>query len=363
MIDLKKFRTDLHQIPELGLEEFKTQAYILDVAKNLNCTIQTVKTGVILYFDHQAERTITFRADMDALPIEEATGLPFASNHPGKMHACGHDGHMAILLGLAHWLNDNGTTLNKNVVLVFQPSEEKNAGANVIIDSGILQELRTEAIFGLHLWPGKAKNSIWTRSHEFMASASELDIHLTGRAAHVADSHLAADALQAASQFVIDAYEMEAKLPKEVFRLLKFGEMHSGSVRNAISDSTSIYGTLRSYDPTIHQHMQDELQRIAAQTDAKFGTITAINYIAGYDAVINDAELVTRVKSFISTVNELEKPVLQAEDFGLYRRICPALFFFLGVGDTAPLHNEKFDFDTTVLETGLDLFIKIAQHF
>jgi len=363
MIDLKKFRMDLHQIPELGFEEFKTQVYISYIAEKLNCTIHSIKTGVVLSFDNGCDRTIAFRADMDALQIQEKTGLEFASTHPGKMHACGHDGHMAILLGLAHWLSDNGATIGKNIVLIFQPSEERNAGANSIIDSGILQGLNVEAIFGLHLWPGKEKNSIWTRRDEFMAISSELDVEIKGRSVHVADSERGTDALYIASKFLIDAYKMEAQLSEDVFRLLKFGKMHSGSVRNVISDHAKICGTLRSYDPTIHQHLQTELQRIADHYDAKFDTTTTITYKHGYKAVINDSELVARVKNFIPTINELEKPVLQAEDFGLYRKICPILFFFLGVGDTALLHNEKFNFDMAVLEAGLNLFIEIAKNY
>jgi len=363
MNNLKKFRTDLHQIPELGFEEYKTQAYILNTVSDFNCTIQTVDTGIILYFDNKAKQTIAFRADMDALPIQEKTGLAFASTHEGKMHACGHDGHMAILLGLAQWLNDNYTSLNKNIVLIFQPSEEKEAGANLIINSGILQRYNIEGIFGLHLWPGKEKSSIWTRANEFMASANELDIEITGRSAHVADSELGVDALFVASKFLIDAYSIESKLPKEVFRLLKFGEMQAGSVRNVIAGHATLRGSLRSYDATIHQYLQTELQKIADNYDAEYKTTTSIIYKDGYDAVINDANLVDRIKNFIPTINDLEKPVLQAEDFGLYRKICPSLFFFLGVGDTAPLHNEQFDFDMTVLEDGLNLFIEIVKNY
>jgi len=266
-------------------------------------------------------------------------------------------------LELAYWINDNGATLDKNIVLVFQPSEERDAGANSIIDSGILQKYHTEAIFGLHLWPGKEKGSIWTRTNEFMAAANEIDVEITGRSVHVADSELGIDALHIASQFLVEAYEMEAQLPKEVFRLLKFGEMQSGTVRNVISDHAKLCGTLRSYDPAIHEYLQNGLQKIADKYDAKFRTTTSILYKDGYDAVINSPELVTHIKKFISNINELEKPVLQAEDFGLYRKICPTLFFFLGVGNTAPLHNEKFDFDMAVLQDGLNLFVEIVKNY
>ena len=363
MNKLVQYRMDLHKIPELGFEEFKTQEYILNIVKDFDCTIHKVKTGLILHFDSNADRTIAFRADMDALPISEETSLKFESTHPGKMHACGHDGHMAILLGLAQWLNNTYASLDKNIILVLQPSEERDAGANSIIDSKILQRHNTEAVFGLHLWPGKEKGSIWTRANEFMAAANEVDIEITGRAAHVADSQLGIDTLHIASQFLIDAYEMEAQLPKEIFRLLKFGQMHSGTVRNVISDSTKFYGSIRSYDPVIHTHLQTELQRIANTYDVKFGTTTTITYKDGYDAVINDSELVSRIRKLNPTIKEMEKPVLQAEDFGLYRKICPTMFMFLGVGDTAPLHNELFDFDMDVLNEGLNLFVDILKNY
>ena len=363
MIDMKKFRMDLHKIPELGHEEFKTKSYILNAISQLDCTVQTVDTGVVLYFDNGCDRTIAFRADMDALPICEETGLKFASIHPEKMHACGHDGHMAILLGLAHWLSENGATVDKNVVLVFQPSEEKNAGANTIIDSGILQKHSVEAIFGLHLWPGLEKNSIWTRQNELMAISSEVDVEIVGRSVHVADSELGVDALYVASKFLAEAYKVEAALSDDIFRLLKFGQMQSGSVRNALSDHTKICGTLRSYDPDVHRYFQEELGRIAKVFDDEFGTVTKVSYHHGYKVLINDPNLVAKVKSFAPEIRELEKPVLQAEDFGLYRKICPILFFFLGVGDTDPLHNEKFDFDMAVLDVGLDLFIEIVKNY
>jgi len=363
MNKLKSYRRDLHQIPELGFLEFKTQQYLLNVVKGFKCQVYQVKTGLILHFNNNARRTIAFRADMDGLPIHEKTNAKFASAHPGIMHACGHDGHMAILLGLAEWLNHHDKPLDKNIILIFQPSEEKDAGANKIIDSQILQKHHVEAIFGLHLWPGLASGTVWSRTNELMAAANEVDIRIAGKAAHVASSERGSDALHVASQLITTAYEMVASLPKTTYRLLKFGEMHSGSVRNAISDETMIYGSIRSYDPKVHNYLQTSLQQIASDYDQEFGTTTTITYKDGYDAVINDAKLVKHVKNFIPAVGELEKPVLQAEDFGLYRKICPIMFMFLGVGNVAPLHNEKFDFDMEVLNVGLELFIKLVQSY
>ena len=357
---LKKYRIDLHQIPELGFEEYKTKAYIMAIIKDFDCTIHEVgETGLVLYFNCDQEKTIAFRADMDALPIQEATGLTFSSRHSGIMHACGHDGHMAILIGLAQYIHHTRQTLDKNVVLIFQPSEERDAGAQKIVDSGLLEKYKIEAIFGLHLWPSFEKGQIYSRANEFMAMASEVTITIYGKAAHVADSKKGIDALHIACDYLSDLYEMETTLPEAVYRLLKFGECHSGSVRNAISDQTVLYGTLRSFTNEIHHDLKKQIQAIATKYEEAHGCQIQIEYNDGYDAVINDPQLLAYIYSKIPSLKLLENPVMQSEDFSLYRQICPSLFFFLGVGETAPLHNDCFDFEMDVLQAGLDLFVDI----
>lgn len=358
---LVKYRMDLHQIPELGFEEFKTKAYIYEQIKELNCIIHEVgETGLILYFNKQQNQTVAFRADMDALPLHEMTGLDFASTHSGLMHACGHDGHMAILLGLAHYI-DQKETLSKNVVLIFQPSEEKEAGAHTIVASGLLEHYQVEAIYGLHLWPGLTKGQVYSRAKELMAQASEVTVVVHGKSAHVASSAKGIDALQIACRYLTDIYNMEATLPEATYRLLKFGQFNSGTVRNILSEKTKIEGTLRSYSCEIHNHLKSELQIIADQYEKEYGCKISIDYNDGYDAVINDALLFSEAKDKISYLQELEKPVLQAEDFGVYGQHHPTLFCFLGIGDTPPLHNSRFDFDMSVLDKGLQLFIDLLQ--
>jgi len=359
---LEKYRKDLHQIPELGFEEHKTKAYILSAIKDLGCTVHEVgKTGLVLYFNCNQDKTIAFRADMDALPIQEATGLAFSSKHEGMMHACGHDGHMAILIGLAHYIHKNHPGLNKNIVLVFQPSEERDAGAQVIVESGLLERYNVEAIFGLHLWPGLEKKAVYSRAGELMAMGSEVTITIHGKSVHVADSKKGIDALYLACRYLSDIYEMEAALPANVYRLLKFGECHSGTVRNVISDETILYGTLRSFANEIHHHLKTQLRKIADHYEQTYNCQINIDYNDGYDAVINDPDLLKQVTTQIPTIKLLENPVMQSEDFSLYRKSCPSLFFFLGVGNTEPLHNERFDFDMTILQTGLDLFVNILK--
>ena len=354
---IKKYRMDLHQIPEEGYEEFKTKAYLLEQLEGLDCTIHEVEpTGLVLYFNANGSETIAFRADMDALPIQENTGLEFASTHLGKMHACGHDGHMSILLGLAHYLHHHLALLKKNVLLIFQPSEEKEAGALSIINSGLLDDYQVGAIYGLHLWPGLAKGQVFTRPNEFMAQASEITVRVVGKSAHVASSSEGVDALHAAAKFLSEVYEQEAAMDPETYRLIKFGQMTSGTIRNIISAETFLYGTVRSFYPQVQARLKDIIATTAAKYEAQFGCQFEITYNDGYKAVINDEKLYKQALSTVLDIATLELPVLQAEDFGNYGERFPSLFFFLGVGDTAALHNEKFDFDMDVLMKGVELF-------
>lgn len=358
---LVKYRMDLHQIPELGFEEFKTKAYLYEQVKGLNCQIHEVgETGLVLSFNRGKKKTIAFRADMDALPIGEKTGLEFASKHPGVMHACGHDGHMAILLGLAHYI-DKQETLDKNVVLIFQPSEEKEAGAHVIVNSGLLELYKVEAIYGLHLWPGLSKGHIYSKANELMAQASEVFTTVHGKSAHVASSKEGIDALHIACSFITDVYAMEASLPQETHRLLKFGSFKSGHVRNVLSDYTEMEGTLRSYDSKVHQYLKDQLSTIAKRYEQDYGCQIKTTYLDGYNAVINDAQLFNHVLTKIPYLIKLDQPVLQAEDFGIYGKHCPTLFCFLGLGKTTPLHSQTFDFDMSILDKGLEFFIDLLQ--
>lgn len=357
---LVQFRQELHQIPELGYQEYKTKAYLLDHAKTLNCTIHEAgETGLVLFFDFGADSAIAFRADMDALPIQEQSLAPYVSKHPNVMHACGHDGHMAVLLGLAYELNQLPSPQKHNVVLVFQPAEEVEAGARIIVGSGLLERFGVTRIFGLHIWPGLEKGHVFTRPGPLLSRGSEVNVTVHGVAAHVASKGEGNDSLEAACSFIQDIYSRERSLPEETDRLLKFGKMESGTARNIVSDETHCLGTLRSFDERVHQFLKDQLGAAAAACEERFGTPVEIAYNDGYEAVINSQELYDSVVGSLPYVKHLPKPVMQSEDFSLYGHVCPSLFFFLGVGETPPLHNEAFDFDPEALGQGLRLFLDL----
>ena len=355
-------RRALHQIPELGSELPKTMEYVLKSLSGLNCRVLTpVGCAVCAFFDFGADSAIAFRADMDALPIQEVSDQPYASTHPGQMHACGHDGHTAILLELARRLSEK-KSLPHNVLLVFQPAEEPVDGARQICQTGVLEQHGVKAIFGLHLWPALTKGQIFTRKNELMAKACEVDIEITGRSAHIGKASEGLDALDAGMQIYTRARELEKALPGDVYRILNFGFFQSGTVRNAISAKTVLQGSLRSYQPEIHNYLQNGLEQIVQEACKQTGCTARLQITKGTPAVNNPPELVDAVSRLLP-VELLADPSLTAEDFSEYQQRVPGVFFFLGLGDGPALHSVNFDFDEAVLEKGADFFEELAEKF
>lgn len=357
---IEKYREDLHRIPELGYEEFETQKYILDVVSKYDCEVRIIKTGVVCFFDNKKEKTMGFRADMDALPIEEESGVNYSSCHKGLMHACGHDGHMAILLELARYLSGEYKKYDTNFLLIFQPSEESNVGASSIVSSHILEEKNVCALFGLHVWPGLKEGEIYSRAKELMAKSAEVNIDIIGKASHVANAERGHDALEVACLYLADIYQMEKEIDPQIFRLLKCGRLNSGTIRNIISDHSRLELTMRAYDLVTFNYMKERLFTIAKKYEEMFQVTFKIEVSEGYPALNNDEKLFEQVKNHVH-INILEKPVLQAEDFGLYTTMLPCVFFFLGLGDVRALHNEKFAFDSSILKSGFTFFQKLLD--
>ena len=353
-------RHALHRIPELELELPKTQSYLKQTLSSLSCKVfSPLGSALCAWFDFGAEETIAFRADMDALPITEKTGAPYASTHPGVMHACGHDGHMAILLELARRL-DKKQNLRHNVLLIFQPGEESPGGAKAICDTGVLEAYQVKAVFGLHLWPALEKGVVFSRRNELMARASEVTLDLYGKSAHIAKAAEGIDSLMAGAEFYTRAMEMERQIPAGIFRLLKFGKFHSGTVRNALSAHTHLEGSLRAFQDETFEAMAQGLRDIAADVERKYGCTVNLHLADGYPAVLNPDAVYDAVRSILP-VRELAEPCMTAEDFSWYQKHVPGMFFFLGLGDTPALHADTFDFDETILLKGADFFEKLAE--
>lgn len=355
-------RRELHRIPELGCDLPETLNYVKNALAGMKCRIfSPVESSVCAFFDFGAEKSLAFRADMDALPIQEVNKTDYISRHPGRMHACGHDGHMAILLELARRM-DRKETNPWNVLLVFQPAEETIGGARFICDTGIFEKYTVEAVFGLHLWPGLEPGVIYSRKEELMARASEINVDIYGKSAHIAKASEGVDAVAAGTEFFRRAMAMEASIPAHIYRLLKFGKFESGTVRNALSAHTHMEGSLRAFQDEIFDGMKERLYAIGRELEEELGCRVEIDINSGYPAVMNPEELYEKVRNVLD-FQELKDPCMTAEDFAFYQRRLPGMFLFLGTGDSPALHTNNFDFDEGILKTGADFFEKLAVHF
>ena len=355
-------RRALHRIPELDRNLPKTMAYVENALSGLDCQVfSPMESALCAWFDFGAKETIAFRSDADALPITERNKADYASTHLGQMHACGHDGHMAILLELARRLSKK-ETLNYNVLLVFQPAEETTGGARDLCKTGIFKKYQVEAIFGLHIWPGLEAGLVFSRKNEMMSRSCEVTVDIYGKSAHIAKAEEGVDALAAGMEFYQRAMTMEKALPKKVFRLLKFGKFQSGSVRNALSDHTHMEGSLRAFQDDIFYSLRAGLVSIGKEVERATGCTVNIYMNDGYPAVMNPADLHKRVKKAVGFF-ELDKPSMITEDFSWYQKKMPGMFFFLGAGDVPALHADDFDFDESILLKGADFFEELAENF
>ena len=369
----KKYRQDLHRIPELGFEVYKTKAYIMELLQQYHCEIiEVCETGVCAFFQSNKNvgqgsslgNTIALRSDMDGLSVTEKTGADYRSIHEGAMHACGHDGHMAMLLAVAGELDQIIHTLSHNVLLIFQPAEETTGGAGAICATGILEKYHVKRIYGFHLWPMIKKNTIGSRANEFMAKSSELDVTIQGKSVHCAVSEEGIDALAIGCEFVSELYQMERQeLPVSEYRLLKFGKMESGTVRNAISANTVLNGSVRCFRDQTGDFLFQRMAEIASSYEKNYGCRFEFERNDGHPAVINDPALFEETRKLLSEYDFItfEKPFMLAEDFSCYQKEVPGLFLFLGTGTNIPLHSSNFDFDEEVLETGVEVYLKLLR--
>ena len=293
-----------------------------------------------------------------------ATDLPYASVHPGRMHACGHDAHTAMVLTLAEYAAEHLAELPRNVLFLFQPSEETTGGAGKLCESGVLERYRVRRIFGLHLWPGLEAGTIASRPGPLMARSNEVTVTVEGRSVHMSRADEGLDALTAGISYLQRAYDMMEQLPPDQPRVLRFGKMVSGTVRNAISGRTVLEGSLRTYREDTFRFCRQQLKDIGRSVAAETGCSLDVHLSEGYPAVWNHEELYQKIAAQLgdNAPTLMEKPVLAAEDFSFYQQYVPGLFFFLGTGDTPQLHAPDFTFDDeAVLPRGVEFLKKLLM--
>ena len=355
------YRRALHRIPELDHELPETTAFVEKTLTALPCKISSpVRGSVCAWFDAGKWETAAFRADLDALPVTEATGLPYASEHPNQMHACGHDGHTALMLALAEYVAAHLAEMPRNVLFLFQPAEETTGGAKALCEAGLFEKYHVRRVFGLHLWPGLPAGTVWSKPGPLMARSSEVTVTLEGKSVHISKYREGIDALTAGVEYLRRAYAMMEQLPPEEPSLLRFGKMTSGAVRNAISGTTRLEGSLRTYSESVFAFCRKQLQEIGKSLATETGCAVTVYLSEGYPAVWNHEALYQKLCGGLGAAAPqlLTEPALAAEDFSFYQQCAPGIFFFLGVGNTDALHAPTFAFDDeAVLPAGLE-FLK-----
>jgi hippurate hydrolase len=370
MIDLKKYRTDLHKIPEIANKEFKTKQYLKETLTKMGYNpIDILATGLYVFIDNKNSKTIAFRSDIDALPTIEETGLSYSSTHSGYMHACGHDGHMSMLLGLADYLKDKQTLLQENVLLLFQPAEESVGGARRICETHLLQEKSVESIFGIHLYPEIEEGIIASKSGEFMASANLIQIEVFGRSSHGAMPELGVDSNLILSKIMIDLQTIQTRNVSPLERtIITFGLMEGGTVRNTISGYAKMKGSIRTFSTTTFNTIKERILKLAKGYETMYDCKVVVDIDEGYLSVHNHEELYKEFKNDLEdfTFIELEKPLMIAEDFSFYQRETKGVFYYIGTrneldGYTHPLHSSQFNFNIKVLEIGLQTYITLLN--
>jgi amidohydrolase len=376
-----ELRRALHRIPELGYEEFKTAEVIRAELTRLGVPFvpgpASAPTATIAVIGDPAQPCLALRADIDALPIEEASGVSWVSTHDGRMHACGHDGHAANLLGTAAAL----TRLNlKNVCvkLIFQPAEEGGGGAGRLVEAGVLDGgnvygPKVLGIFGLHGWPGLPVGMVSTKGGPLMAAVDRIAVTVRGRGCHGAFPHLGTDPILAAANSVVS---LQAIVSREVdptdAAVVTVGIFQGGTATNIIPDTATYEATVRSLSDTTRQKLKASLYRQCAAVAQAHGCTAEIEWEDGYPATINDgpmAELVSKVareKLGQQSFYPAPSPVMGGEDFAYYLEKVPGAFFFVGVkppdvAEYPTLHSDRFDFTDSAMEVGTKMYLGLVQ--
>ena len=365
--DCVAHRQNLHRIPETGFMEHKTRGYILDaLSKYEPDSVQVIaQTGVkAVFYGKDPTMTIAFRADMDGLETHELCDTPYRSTHPGRMHCCGHDGHMTILLLLASLIHKFRHQLKVNVVLIFQPAEEGKGGAIRMIEDGALKDPDVNIIYGMHLWPEVPKGKISVRWGPMMAKTCEFDVSVHGVSAHGASPQLGADAVVAAAAFIsLLQTAITRNLDPHQDALLTIGKIKGGIARNIIADHVDMNATLRVFSDEVYDQLMSRLRAMAEGVTLATGTKIKITELLNYPCVDNPRDLVEDFYRFVDAEDRMiAEPVMAAEDFSFYQHEVPGLFLFLGAAggkNTAPLHNSLFDFDEDALLNGVEFYRRL----
>ena len=369
--DIIKNRRALHQIPETALEEFKTKEYLKNYLISIGLEPQEiVETGLFVYIEGKdKENCIAFRSDIDALNIKEETGAEFESKHIGKMHACGHDGHMTTLLAFAKYLTTI-QPLEKSVLLIFQPAEESPGRAKDIVETGLLKKYNVKAIYGMHLFPELPEGTVASKEGPFFAQAALMTTTITGKSGHGAMPHKTIDPLMAFTK-VVDGYQTIVSRNLSPFDpgVVTIGKFCGGSAQNIIADTVNFWGTIRTFKEENTEFIIERIKEIHRGVELSYRVKIDEKIDIVYPPVINDKELYKKFVDTMKDMNYVEHEALTiSEDFAYYQKEVPGIFMLLGTrseekGFVHPLHSCHFNFDEKVLLKGVEAFARILESY
>ena len=364
-------RRDLHRIPEVGYTEEKTSAYVAEYLNRVGLDVQTgiARFGVVgLLETGKPGPTLLIRADMDALLLQEETGLEFASAHDGVMHACGHDAHMAMGLGAATVLNRIKTDLSGTIKFVFQPAEEGPGGAKPMIDEGVMENPKVDYAIGCHVWPEIPEGTIGVRSGPFLAAMDRFDLKIIGKGGHGAMPHMCIDALEVGTQVVnalqrISSRHMHPLEPTVV----TVGSFHAGTTFNIIPGEAEMCGTTRTFNLDIWDSWEQRLEKVIRGVCESMGADFELKFSKGYPPTINDddiSEVLRRCAAQVVGQAKVVEPArtMGGEDMSYFLQRAKGCFFALGAGREgyAPVHNPKFMFNEDILSLGVETHCRVA---
>lgn len=364
MLDLIQTRRDLHQIPEIGLEEFETQAYLLDVIKKLIAgkdfvELRTWRTGILVYLHgSQPTKTIGWRTDIDGLPVNEQTGLPFASKHQGRMHACGHDFHMTIALGSLERALEKQP--KNNLLFLFQPAEENEAGGMLMYKDQAFGDWLPDQFYGLHVRPDLKVGQIATNTHTLFAGTCEIKINFKGKGGHAAFPHEAKDAVVAASYFITQVQSVVSRSVNPIEgAVVTFGVLQAGTTNNVIAETAFLHGTIRSLTQEMSLLVQKRVTTIAEAVAAAFDMDVEIELKqGGYLPVENNPKLARELMDFFQEKEAVElidiEPAMTGEDFGYLLSKVDGVMFWLGIDSPYALHHPKMRPKEEALAIGVE---------
>jgi len=370
--EITAWRRDLHANPELLYDVHRTAASVADKLRAFGC--DEVVTGVgqtgvvgVIRGRKVGGRTIGLRADMDALPIEEATGLPYASTAPGKMHACGHDGHTAMLLGAARYLAET-RNFGGTAVVIFQPAEEGGAGGKAMVDDGLISRFGLSEVYGMHNYPGMPVGAFGIRPGPMMAAADYITIDIEGNGAHAARPHLGIDPVVVGAHMIT---AMQTVVSRNVDPLksavVSITMVQAGNTDNVIPQTVRLRGTARSLAEDVRALLEERLHAIVEHTAAAFGAKATLKYRRNYPVLVNherQTEFAASVAKDIAGEGRVDTelpPMMGAEDFSFMLNERPGAFIWVGNGDSAGLHHPKYNFNDEAIPFGTSYWVKLVE--